>query len=87
MAKCEKWECATYKLAAETLGVSLWRLRYAVDSGYLPPPVVVPKRRPLFSPEQVEAMRSYFEREDEARGRKADPGPRAGAEGREEKGR
>jgi len=68
-----KWDCLTCKAAAETLGVSLWRLRYAVDSGYLPLPAVVLKRRALFSTQQVEAMRRYFEREDAARKGKGTP--------------
>lgn len=42
----------------------MWRLRYAVDSGYLPGPGVVFKRRALFAPGQIEGMRAYFSRED-----------------------
>jgi hypothetical protein len=51
----------TFSGAARALGVSLWRLRYAVDSGYLPSPGVVLKTRRLFSPAQVEEMREFFE--------------------------
>jgi hypothetical protein len=59
-----KWTCTTYEGAARMLGVSMWRLRYAVESGYLSAPSVVLKRRALFSPEQVEAMRRFFKIED-----------------------
>lgn len=52
------------------LGISVWRLRYAVECGYLPAPSVVLKRRALFSPEQVESMRRFFEMEDCYRQRK-----------------
>lgn len=64
MDKLNKWNCLTYRGAARTLGVSVWRIRYAIDSGYLPSPSVVLKRRALFSPQQVEAMRDFFEVED-----------------------
>ena len=64
MEKHDKWNCATYRAAAQTLEVSIWRLRYAVESRYLPSPAVVLKRRALFSPDQVEAMRVYFQKED-----------------------
>jgi len=67
MTEFNKWTCLTYRAAAEAAGVSLWRLRYAVESGYLPPPVVVLKRRPLFSPDQLAAIRRYFEQEDSHR--------------------
>jgi hypothetical protein len=59
-----KWTCTTYEGAARMLGVSMWRLRYAVESGYLSAPSVVLKRRALFSPDQVEAMRRFFKIED-----------------------
>jgi hypothetical protein len=62
-----KWTCKTYRGAAQTLDVSIWRIRYAVESGYLSAPSVVFKRRALFSSEQVEAMRGYFEVEDSMR--------------------
>ncbi len=64
MDKINKWTCKTYVAAARELGVSVWRIRYAVDSGYLPVPSVVLKRRSLFSREQIEEMREYFEVED-----------------------
>jgi hypothetical protein len=63
MTNVNKWECYTYSAAAEVLGVAVWKLRYAVDSGYLPRPGVVFKRRALFSPGQIEWMRAYFARE------------------------
>jgi hypothetical protein len=59
-----KWTCTTYEGAARTLGVSVWRIRYAVESGYIPVPSVVLKRRALFSPEQIETMSEFFEVED-----------------------
>jgi hypothetical protein len=59
-----KWTCTTYEGAARTLGVSMWRIRYAVESGYIPAPSVVLKRRALFSPEQIESMSEFFEVED-----------------------
>jgi hypothetical protein len=62
-----KFSYKTYRGAAQTLGVSVWRIRYAVESGYLPAPSVILKRRPLFSSEQVESMRGYFELEDAMR--------------------
>jgi hypothetical protein len=65
--KLNKWNCLTYRGAPRTLGVSVWRIRYAITSGYLPAPSVVLKRRALFSPEQVEAMRGFFEVEDAVR--------------------
>jgi hypothetical protein len=64
-----KWNCLTFSGAARALGVSLWRLRYAVDSGYLPPPAVVLKLRRLFSPAQVERMREFFEMENTVKAR------------------
>lgn len=67
MENYDKWNCLTYRGAARLLGVSIWRLRYAIDSRYLPPPSVVLKRRALFSPDQVEAMRRFFEKDDEHR--------------------
>lgn len=60
MTKFHKWECHTFASAAEALGVAVWRLRYAVTSGYLPRPGVRFKRRALFSPGQVAWMRTYF---------------------------
>ena len=62
-----KWTCKTYRGAALTLGVSLWRIRYAVESGYLSAPSVVFKRRALFSAAQVDGMREYFEMEKQMR--------------------
>lgn len=73
MRELNKWNCLTYHDAALTLGISLWRLRYAVESGYLPPPSVILKRRALFSPEQIESMRQYFEQENTHRQGKANP--------------
>ena len=64
MDKLNKWNCLTYRGVARTLGVSVWRIRYAITSGYLPAPSVILKRRALFSPEQVEAMKGFFEVED-----------------------
>jgi hypothetical protein len=57
-----KLDCFTYTQAAAALGVAVWRLRYAVDSDYLPRPGVRFKRRALFSQGQVEWMRVYFAR-------------------------
>jgi hypothetical protein len=62
MTRFDKWECFTFGGAAEMLGVAVWRVRYAVESGYLPRPDVVFRRRALFSPGQVEQMRTYFDR-------------------------
>lgn len=67
MEKINKFTCKTYRGAAQTLDVSVWRIRYAVESGYLPSPSVVLKRRALFSPDQVEAMRNFFEVENSMR--------------------
>lgn len=64
MDKLNKWNCLTYRDVARTLGVSVWRIRYAIDSGYLPAPSVVLKRRALFSPQQVETIKEFFEVED-----------------------
>jgi hypothetical protein len=69
MEKHNKWNCPTYLGASRLLGVSIWRLRYAIDSHYLPPPSVVLKRRALFSPDQVKEMRQYFEKDEEHRRR------------------
>ena len=69
MDNFNKWNCLTYEGAARALGVSLWRIRYAVDSGYVSAPSVVLKRRRLFSPEQIETMRRFFEVEDAVRRR------------------
>jgi hypothetical protein len=62
-----KWNCLTYLGAARSLGVSMWRIRYAVGSGYLAAPSVVLKRRALFSPEQIDTMRRFFEMEEAVR--------------------
>lgn len=62
MTRIDKWECFTCAAAAEALGVAVWRVRYAVDSGCLPRPGVVFRRRALFSPGQLEWMRAYFDR-------------------------
>lgn len=67
MTPFNKWECFTFAAAAEALGVAVWRVRYAVESGYLPRPGVVFRRRPLFCPGQVEWMRAYFDRDATAR--------------------
>ena len=64
MEEISKFSCLTYIGVARSLGISLWRLRYSVESGYLPEPEVVIKRRPLFSPSQIERIRLHFERED-----------------------
>ena len=64
MTNLKKWDCYTYSKAAEVLGVSVSKLRYAVDAGYLPLPEVVLKRRALFAPSQIEVMREYFAREE-----------------------
>ena len=67
MEELNKWTCLTYLGAARALGVSVWRVRYAVATGYLSSPSVVLKRRRLFSPAQVENMRSFFEKEAAAK--------------------
>lgn len=67
MEKVNKWNCITYLGAARELGISIWRLRYAVDCGYLDKPSVVLKRRALFSQGQLEQMRQYFEQEEQHR--------------------
>ena len=64
MEEIDKFNCLTYIGVARSLGVSISRIHYSVESGYLPAPEVVLKRRPLFSPAQVEAMRRHFQRED-----------------------
>jgi hypothetical protein len=74
MENINKWTCMTYLGAARELGVSIWRLRYAIESRYLPPPSVVLKRRALFSPDQVSAMRQYFEEEESHRTRMGSDG-------------
>lgn len=76
MEKLDKWNCSTYRGAARILGVTIWRLRYAIESRYLPPPGVVLRRRALFSPDQVEAMRCFFEKDDEYR-RMAENSPKS----------
>lgn len=63
MTKFNRCDCFTYAGAAEVLGVAVWRLRYAVDSGYLPRPSVRFKRRAMFGPGQLEWMRAYFAHE------------------------
>lgn len=64
MDKLNKWNCLTYRGVAQALGISVWRIRYAVESGYLLAPSVVLKRRALFSPQQVETIKGFFEVED-----------------------
>jgi hypothetical protein len=59
-----KFTCMTYEGAARLLCVSVWKIRYAVESRYLSGPSVVLKRRALFSPDQVEAMKQFFEMEE-----------------------
>jgi hypothetical protein len=65
--KLNKWNCLPYLSAARRLGVTVWRIRYAVECGYLPAPSVVLKKRLLFSPEQVRGMQKFFERESAER--------------------
>jgi hypothetical protein len=60
MTVFNKLMCHTYTSAAKSLGVSVWRLRYAVESGYLPRPIVRFKLRAMFAPGQIEWMRAYF---------------------------
>jgi hypothetical protein len=60
MTRINVWECYTYVSAAKVLGVPTHRLRYAVESGYLPKPGVRFKRRALFAPGQIEWMQAYF---------------------------
>ena len=67
MDKLNKWNCLTYLGAARMLGVSVWRIRYAVESGYFSAPSVILKRRALFSPEQIEDMKTHFEIEEAVR--------------------
>ncbi len=67
MEELNKWNCLNFSSAARALGVSVWRVRYAVASGYVPPPSVVLRKRLLFSPGQVVEMKSYFEMEEAAR--------------------
>ena len=67
MDELNKWNCLTYLGASRSLGVSMWRIRYAVESGYLAAPSVVLKRRALFSPEQIEVMKRFFEMEEAVR--------------------
>lgn len=64
-----KWTCLTYQAAARALGVSIWRIRYAVESGYLSAPSVVLKQRAFFSPGQVKEMKAFFEMEEAAKKR------------------
>jgi hypothetical protein len=72
MRQFTKFDCFTYSQAAEALGVSVWRLRYAVDSGYLPRPGVVFRRRAMFSPGQIDWMRAYFNHIARSAGRQPD---------------
>ena len=67
MEELNKWTCLTFLGSARALGVSVWRIRYAVECGYIPAPETVLKKRFLFSPGQVKAMKSFFEKEDAAR--------------------
>ena len=46
----------TFLGSARALRVSVWRIRYAVECGYIPAPETVLKKRLLFSPTQVNAM-------------------------------
>jgi hypothetical protein len=71
MEQLNKWTCLTFLGAARVLGVTIWRLRYAVECGYLPPPTVVLRKRLLFSPDQVDGMRRFFEIEETHRGTRA----------------
>lgn len=71
MENLNKFNCLTFLGAARTLGVSLWRIRYAVDSGYLPPPSAVLKKRLLFSPEQIAMMKRFFDMEETHRRNRA----------------
>ena len=59
-----KFTCVSCEGAARLLGVSAGKIRYGVESGYIAAPSVVLKRRALFSPDQIEAMRGFFEMED-----------------------
>jgi hypothetical protein len=63
MRELTKFDCFTYSQAAEAVGVPAWRLRYAVDSGYVPRPGVVFRRRAMYAPSQIEWLRAYFARE------------------------
>ena len=67
MEELNKWNCPTFLGAARALGVSVWRIRYAVECAYIPAPEIVLKKRLLFSPGQVKAMKTFFEKEDAAR--------------------
>ena len=73
------WECYTFAGAAEALGVAVWRLRYAVESGYLPRPTVRFKRRALFAPGQIEWMRAYFSHRDDGIARSPEHKEESGA--------
>ena len=64
MEKLNKFNCLTHLGAARALGISLWRIRYAIESGYLPAPTVALKKRLLFSPDQLDGMKRYFEMEE-----------------------
>ena len=81
MEEISKFTCLTFEGAARKLGISLWRLRYAVESGYVEGPKVVLKRRALFSPAQIERIRLHFEREDSGRRRVHGAGDAGGAAG------
>lgn len=76
-----KWTCHTCRSAARALGVTVWQIRYAIESGYLPAPSVVLRRRPLFSEEQVETMRAYFEMESVVKRRATEAKTREAKEG------
>lgn len=71
MEELNKFNCLTFLGVARALQVSIWRIRYAVESGYLSAPSVVLKKRLLFSPDQVDGMRQFFEMEEKHRGNKA----------------
>jgi hypothetical protein len=64
MEKLNKFNCMTYLGAARSLGVSVWRLRYAVESDYVSSPSVVLKQRALFSPDQLEELKRHFNEEE-----------------------
>ena len=72
MEEINKFSCLTYLGVSRTLGINVSRIRYSVDCGYLPAPEIVLKRRPLFSPSQVEAIRQHFVREESERRQRVD---------------
>jgi hypothetical protein len=59
-----KWDYLTYLGAARRLRITVWRVRYAVDCGFLSPPSVVLRKRRLFSPEQLVDMQRFFDLEE-----------------------